>query len=437
MKRPFSRRMFLRGVGGATLALPFLSSITTRAFAQEVPLSIGSRFFYLRTGHGDVWGANMYPQETVLTQSIEYSGRSVRYGVLPRQPINDENIIHWSPVCRARTDYITPEVASKINILRGIDVPYSIGHQAGVNLGNLGASAIGVPLGVRKSYATPTIDQAMAYSSHFYSQNELSTRVLRRSFSINGRLSFGYSQPSTQSGAIIATQAFTSSQQLYDYLFNGAASLSGWNTSMLNRVYTEYRRLLRHPRLSTGDRIRLEQHMERMADLERLLGVSEALDGNIPHGPGALGDSQAYHRNNQLRFAEMYVDAYIEVIVAAFTTGVCRVGTWNIGDTFFTDQEASLAYPGGVWHEQVAHGGLGAERSQAYTVVYNQGTFEHIFAKLAKALNDVTMEDGQTALDHCLLVFGQEHGQITHHTQNCKTFPVVTAGSAGRRVSGA
>ena len=46
------------------------------------------------------------------------------------------------------------------------------------------------------------------------------------------------------------------------------------------------------------------------------------------------------------------------------------------------------------------------------------------------------MADGQTALDHCLIVFGQEHGQISHHTQGCNTFPLVTAGLAGGQVAG-
>ena len=330
---------------------------------------------------------------------------------------------------------MTSDVISKTNILRGVDVPFNTGHQGGVNLGNVANSA-GVPVHLRANYGLPTIDQAMAYAPSFYSNDELATRVLRRSFSINGGISFGYSQASTQSGAVIGVQAFRSSRLLYEYLFEGAKSLSGWNTNMLNRVFSRYQQLMAHPRLGSADRMRLEQHIERMSDLERLLQVSNAIGDDVPESPGGLGDSHAYHKNNQLRFAEMYVDAYIEVIVAAFTTGVCRIGTWNIGDTFFTDKDASLAAPSGNWHAEVAHWGLGAERAQDYTVIYNQGTFQHVFAKLAKALDDVQMADGQTALDHSLLVFGQEHGQISHHTQGCHAFPLVTAGLAGGRVAG-
>ena len=429
MTDQMNRRMFLRGAGGAALAIPFLPSLTTRAFAQEAPVTIGPRFCYMRTGHGDVWGANMYPSDALLTQTADYAGRQVRYGALPTVPVNGETSLNWSPVCRGRTDYLTPSVAAKVNILRGVDVPYSIGHQGGINLGNVGASSISVSSGLRKSYATPTIDQAMAYSAHFYSQQELASRVLRRSFSINGGLSFGYSQASTQSGNIIASQPFSSSEQLYNYLFNGASSLAGWNNTMLNRGGASTS--LQHPRLSGADRVRLEQHMTRMADLERLLGVSEALVDDVPESPGSLGDSQAYHRNNQLRFAEMYVDAFIQVIVAAFTTGVSRVGTWNIGDTF-TDNEVPAV---SRWC-LASRSPMVALAPRASGMRWsNQGTFEHVFAKLAKELDAVQMGDGRTALDHCLVVFGQEHGQLTHHTQGCKTYPLVTAGLAGGRVT--
>ena len=136
-----------------------------------------------------------------------------------------DETINWSAVCRAPAEVLTSDVISKTNILRGIDVPFNTGHQGGVNLGNVANSA-GVPVHLRANYGLPTIDQAMAYAPSFYGNDELSTRVLRRSFSINGGISFGYSQASTQSGAVIGVQAFKSSRLLYEYLFKGAKSLS-------------------------------------------------------------------------------------------------------------------------------------------------------------------------------------------------------------------
>ena len=74
-------------------------------------------------------GANMYPTDALLTQTVDYAGRQVRYGALPTQPAADETSIAWSPVCRAPVDVLTPSVISKTNVLRGIDVPFGTGHQ--------------------------------------------------------------------------------------------------------------------------------------------------------------------------------------------------------------------------------------------------------------------------------------------------------------------
>ena len=101
MKKYPTRRMFLRGSCGAALAIPFLPSLTTKAFAQEAGVAIEPRFLFMRTGHGDVWGANMFPSDALLTDSVTYAGRQVRYGALPTQPAQDETLINWSAVCRA------------------------------------------------------------------------------------------------------------------------------------------------------------------------------------------------------------------------------------------------------------------------------------------------------------------------------------------------
>ena len=78
----------------------------------------------------------------------------------------------------------------------------------------------------------------------------------------------------------------------------------------------------------------------------------------------------------------------------------------------------------------MAHGSLGAEISQALTVGHNQGVFEHIMVEVASKLDAVQAPDGQTFLDHSLLMFTSEAGQYTHHA-GCVNYPVVMAGGAG------
>ena len=84
MKRSMNRRMFLRGASGAVMAIPFLPSLTTKAFAQDGPQpQVGKNFLAICSDHGDVWGANQYPSDAILTQTLAYAGRDVRYGLLP------------------------------------------------------------------------------------------------------------------------------------------------------------------------------------------------------------------------------------------------------------------------------------------------------------------------------------------------------------------
>ena len=101
MKTSMNRRMFLRGAGGAALAIPFLPSLRSKAFAQEPELPpVGKCFFAVSTGHGDVWNDNLYPSDALLTQSTNYADRAVRYGMLPS--VADQNgKVSWSPVLTA------------------------------------------------------------------------------------------------------------------------------------------------------------------------------------------------------------------------------------------------------------------------------------------------------------------------------------------------
>ena len=68
-----SRRMFLRGLGGAALALPYLPSLLSTPFAQEPTVQVKPRFLAICNNHGGIWGRNLYPSNDLLTQSMSYA----------------------------------------------------------------------------------------------------------------------------------------------------------------------------------------------------------------------------------------------------------------------------------------------------------------------------------------------------------------------------
>jgi len=432
MKDKTNRRMFLRGAGGAVMAIPFLPSLLTRAFANDPPLPpVGKCFFAVGTNHGNVWNDYMYPDDGVFTQTQPYAGRNVRYGNLPTTP-NEEGKVVFSPVCTANAQVMTRSLAQKFNLLRGVDIPFGIGHQYGGHLGNFAGTHNGTLRGVSaEKYLSPTIDQLMAYSPSFYGEADLQSQMTQRSFCIaGGMLSWNFTSPSTRSGKVISQNFDSKNLELFDKLFTPSASLYNLDTTIIDLVKQQYQLLRRHPRLSRGDLQRLDQHVELMFSLERKLIVGDRLleEERIPPRPEdnverLLVHRDGYMRNNPRMNAE-YCDLMTDVIAAAFRTGSSRICTWYQNELKFADQRIS------DWHGSVAHSGLGAVAAQAWTVGWNQGTFEHILVNLAAKLDEVLMPDGHTLLDHSLLMQTSEAGQVTHHA-GCVHYPVITAGSAG------
>ena len=255
MKPEMNRRMFLMGTGGGLLAIPFLPSLLSRSFAADPgPGPVPKCFFAMGTHHGGIWGLNRYPSDALLTDSVQYAGRDVRYGTLPSAPDVNGNV-SWSPMCTAKASVLTPSVASKFNILRGLDVPYRISHHTGGQLGNF-AGTHGNKLNGQISvpYHVPTIDQVMAWSPSFYSQSDLATTMSQRSFCIfDGSLSQNYTSPSNKSGQIVTQKAHKNNASLFDHFFNPGSALGNVDGVLLNRYKQNFDRLKKDPRLSKGD----------------------------------------------------------------------------------------------------------------------------------------------------------------------------------------
>ena len=182
MNTRMNRRMFIRSAGGAALAIPFLPSLTTRAFAQEGPaISVGRNFLAICSDHGDIWGANQYPEDGLLTQTMRYAGRDVRYGQLPTQAGMNGRVT-WSAIYTADAQQLTPQLASKFNVLKGLDIPYRIGHHNGGHLGNFLNVDAAFLAGIDSKLTKPLPLIKSAYSNQVYTPDDLQQRMTHRSF---------------------------------------------------------------------------------------------------------------------------------------------------------------------------------------------------------------------------------------------------------------
>ena len=196
-----------------------------------------------------------------------------------------------------RLDVLTGQATSLLQFIGRLALPYRISHHTGGHLGNFAGTVGNVTAGVdNTAFMAPTADQALAWAPGFYSAEDLSTRMTQRSFNVlSGALSQNYTSPSSRKGRIVPQPAHVRNHDLFRYFFDPGSALNGVDGFVVDRVKEGYARLRQHPRLSAGDRLRLDTHVERMAEIERKLGVIAQL-GAPPAAPST--DSNIYWQHH-------------------------------------------------------------------------------------------------------------------------------------------
>lgn len=425
-----NRRQFLVGAGGFTLALPFLGSLyREKAKAGDAPYAKNPRFVCFATQHGGIWASNFFPADSTLTETGSvFSDHAYRHGPLTAAQSNGRAAI--SPVLSAPSDRLTADIVSKMMVLRGLDITFYINHHTGGFLGNYARNDSEGSLGLEY---IPTIDQVMAWSPTFYPDIDF---IRERSIHVGNGMSWGYSNPSSQSGSVQALPGAPSSSDLFNRIFIGGepTSADDSRTLVVDRVYEHYDAVRNgafgdSARLSAEDRRRLDDHMDRLAELQRRLtsgGVAGAMCTSDLEPGLSVGDGHpgiTYETRNVEATVEYY-QTFNDVIAAAFICGTSRIATVYIGQHVSADPRS--------WHDQIAHRGTlstanpGEELPQTTLANAQRRVFEDVFLDLARKLN-YEEANGVTYLDNSLLMFTQESGCVTH---DADSMPLVTAGSA-------
>ena len=410
MKRP-TRRQVLRGAGGFALALPWLPSLFPRGAQAGIGLNQTPRFVIMMTNHGGCTEENMYPPESDLTDTMNYAGHQIRRGAL--QLGDRGGAASLCPVLTADGATLTPELTAKLNVIRGLDTNNYAGHHSAGAAGNFGTA------GEENGYlSVPTVDQVLAWSDTYYS--DLST-ILQRSMVINPDNlmgSYGWSDPDNQSGNIVALPPEQSSIGLFNKIFVQEETEDP-RPPVVDRILERYNSLRQsNRRLSVEDRVRLDEHVNKIDELQRKLNVAVSC-GEIPT-PSTDADDVPYGGTDPDAAAQYY-QLFNDVIAAAFVCDTSRIANIKITYTFSTATD---------WHEAVAHSASQAGPQQILADSY-QRVFEDVFLDLVTKL-DVDEGGGETILDNSLVCWVQESGVRTHKNVDC---PVVTAGSAGGAIT--
>ncbi len=409
-----TRRQVLLGAGGAMLALPVLPSLLTKtAYGQDPTYTRKPRLYWLCTDHGAAFEASMFPSPALAaTKQALYADHEIGSGALTSTLEGETRAV--SPILSGSSSKLTDALVAKMNVLYGLDVPFYIAHNTGLHLGNYARNdGNGGDGGAVQAFPRPTIDQIMAWSPSFY--DDLST-IRERSMIMSSRpVSWNYSDPENRGGSIDNVRGYDSSRALFDKIFVPEDQGPPPRPPIVDKVLESYKNLRNgNRRLSAADKQRLDDHMARIAELQRKLGA-KASCGDV----AMPTDEAQQHNGNSPEDAIKYGQLWNEVVAAAFVCGTSRIGVLGYGST-----DRFVAY-GGDWHQEVAHQWQLADRQELIKQSY-QKVFEGIFLDLAAKL-DIEEAPGMTYLDNSLLVWSQECGMSTHDSV---TIPVVTFGSA-------
>lgn len=425
-KRPYAlrmdRRLLLRGAGGALLALPILPSLLTSREAQAEAKAPGKCFVHFRTPHGGISTTDMWPSDAALTEKLSYT-HEVRRGPLTAAVSGSDAAI--SPVLRASAATLTPELVAKMNILRGLDIPTYMAHNFGGALGYYDAD--------KETPKEPraTVDQLLAYSPAFYPNVD---SVRQRSVAIGkGSGSYGYRTPGVRASGVAnsAIGGTESSQGLFDTLLAGTASSPSPETArppVVDRILDSYKRLRNgDKRLSQEDKLRLDQHINAVAELQRRLGTTVAPGCQVPTRP-ATDNLKLRPMDGSPEKNVQFFTLINEVLAVAMNCGATRIATFSIDENNQALTFTGRAAQGEDWHNNVAHSASSSASASALIKEFNQVFFSRVYLDLVTRLAGFSDGMGGTLLDHSLVAWGQESGNVTHFAFS---MPVVTAGAAG------
>src|SRR3954471_4064191 len=418
-----SRRQMLRGIGGAQLALAVLPSLLCKtAYAADPIFTRPPRLWWVTTDHGGAFESNMFPSPSVLTASQAlYSDHTVKSGALVPTTSGSDTLVSLG--LRAPSSPLSAALVAKMNVLWGLDVPFYIAHNTGLHLGNYARNdGNGNDGKAVQAFPRPTIDQIMAWSPSFYS-NVSSIRE-RAMIMANRPVSWNYTDPTMTTSTIDSVRGYTSSLDLFNKIFvpTGTGGPAP-RAPIVDRVLANYNRLRNgNTRLSAADKQRLDDHVARIAELQRKLTTT--VSGASCSSVTTPTDNANKHSANTAADAGKQLQLWNEGAAAAFMCGTSRIGVLAYGDT------ARFAAYGGDWHQEVAHQWQLADKQALLTQSY-QRFFAGVLVDMAKQLDSVEEVPGLTYLDNSLLVWTQESGMETHGSVSV---PIVTFGGAAGRL---
>jgi hypothetical protein len=415
MTRRLGRRNVLRGLGGITMALPFLECfMPKRVQAGTLP----QRYVFMFAGFsiGSYGGDKMAPAvegplATNLTRGL--------------QPLGDFGVADVVSLVSGLEIPVgsTPPVAgrpasfhSTSHQVLATGRRYEGGELAGPSSDWIAAAAIG--------QGTPQPVLTYRAQPSFY-----------RVGSGDGGTDGVISARINAMGDLEQVPPITSPRVAYEALFSGfvppdpalaeeAKRLLAMRTSVVDLVADDAERLL--PRLGRADRIRMQRHFDELRALEQRLQAIDLPDAPacqlLPHpgddppigdaiDPSGGGDYNSHYENaNGYSDEELRATVMTDLVHMAIACDISRVASFMLTHAqCFMNMFTLLNLPSDL-HE-ITHGSIGDNEDQMQDALADCAAW-HVkhFARLVQKLRDTEDVDGTSLLDNTALALAFEGG---------------------------
>lgn len=443
MNRPWtpSRRMFLRGAGGAVLALPFLPSLAPRGAAAAAEAG-PKRFICLKSFSTQLirsWYPALEGNGYVLRDS-RYTG-SKADGTTLLSELVDGGPYTRAPLADFATETGISDILGanlnpfldKINLIRGLDFLPEVNHNYGGLLGNYSSCTAATPCDADSLEDIPTIDQVLAYSSKFYPQVP-AQRSLHISQGVVDSMSFS---DNGSGGTVDQLKARTNPRDVFNDIFGtfdgggtGGPGTGDEDALLIDRVLDDYRALRSSSRLSADDKAKVDQYVDLVTGLQDKLRVRPVMSCTAPIEPESLENDSS---TDPGPIAAKW-DLFLDLVTAAIMCDRTRIVTLGIHKALGPGPDPSSDALVGHYHSEDASGGtwhglahdFPNENSRRMLAGINRWIANELVAKLLEKL-DVEESGGSTYLDNSLLYWGNELG-FNHIAYSV---PCLTAGGAG------
>ena len=437
----FSRRRFLRGAGGAALALPFIESLSGKdAIAQAV--ASPRRMIVLKSFSTQLV-QEWYPRFTgngYQLHDAKYSDSKADGTTLLTQKLVSGSGYTWAPLPDFQTTTgisgilgpaLNPHLA-KLTLIRGLDFLPSVNHNYGGLLGNFSSCTAATPCDADSLADVPTIDQVMAYSPKFYPTTP-GLRSLHISQGVTNAMS--YSDLGMVKGAVQQLTARTDPRDAFRDVFGTMSTPTGGPSPdrdklLVDRVYKDYQRLRTNARLSGADKLLVDQYVNLVAELQAKMMPRPTMSCTRPIEPAAMANNSKTDPSDITTKWGLFLD----VVAAAIMCDQTRLITIGVHKALGPGPDSSNPTLVGHYHSEDASGGtwhglahdFDNANSRRILKGINQWIAGEIFAKLIGKL-DVPEANGKTYLDNSLVYWGNELG-FNHIGYSV---PCLLAGSAG------